>query len=190
MSDPITRGLHDLREECIAQAEPGRVADYIPELQYADPEAFGIVLESHEGDVYAAGESDVPFTIQSISKPFVYALAVEALGIDDVSARVGAEPSGEPFNAISLEPDTGRPANPLVNAGAILTTSLVPGGFERIAEGLSAFAGRTLEVDEAVYQSEHSTGHRNIAIAHLMRATGALRATCTPPPTTTSASAR
>jgi glutaminase len=174
MTDPITRGLHDLREECIARAEPGRVADYIPELQYADPEAFGIVLESHEGDVYAAGESDMPFTIQSISKPFVYALAVEALGIEDVSARVGAEPSGEPFNAISLEPGTGRPANPLVNAGAILTTSLVPGGFERIAEGLSAFAGRPLDVDEAVYRSEHETGHRNIAIAHLMRATGAL----------------
>ena len=91
------------------------------------------MLESHEGDAYAAGDATVEFTIQSISKPFVYALALEDLGLDAVFARVGAEPSGEPFNAISLEPGTGRPANPLVNAGAILTTSLVDGGFERIA---------------------------------------------------------
>ncbi|MDA0185162.1 glutaminase A [Solirubrobacter phytolaccae] len=174
MNDPITRVLDELRHECTRDAEPGRVADYIPELTHADPEAFGIVLESHDGDVYAAGDADVEFTIQSISKPFVYALAVEALGVEAVDARVGAEPSGEPFNAISLEPGTGRPANPLVNAGAILTTSLVPGGFDRIAEGLSAFAGHTLAVDDAVHASERETGDRNIAIAHLMRAAGAL----------------
>lgn len=172
--NPITRALEELREECIQDAPQGRVADYIPELAHADPHAFGIVLESHEGDVYAAGESDTPFTIQSISKPFVYALAVEALGLDAVAQRVGAEPSGEPFNAISLEPGTGRPANPMVNAGAILTTSLVPGGFGAIVKGLSAFAGRPLQLDEAVYTSERDTGDRNIAIAHLMRAAGAL----------------
>jgi glutaminase len=174
VNDPITRALGELREECIAQAPPGRLADYIPELTRADPDAFGIVLESHEGDVYETGETTMPFTIQSISKPFVYALAIDALGLDAVAQRVGAEPSGEPFNAISLEPGTGRPANPLVNAGAILTTSLVPGGFEAIAHGLSRFAGRTLELDEAVYTSECDTGDRNIAIAHLMRAAGAL----------------
>lgn len=174
MTDPITRVLEELHAECLADAPPGELADYIPELAHADPDAFGIVLESHEGDVYATGDADTEFTIQSISKPFVYALAVDALGLDAVSARVGAEPSGEPFNAISLEPGTGRPANPMVNAGAILTTSLVPGGFARIAEGLSAFTGRTLALDAAVHESERRTGDRNIAITHLMRAAGAL----------------
>jgi glutaminase len=175
VSDPITRALDALRRECIADAGEGALADYIPELSRADPSQFGIVLESHEGDAYAVGDAAAPFTIQSISKPFVHALALEDLGLDAVYARVGAEPSGEPFNAISLEPGTGRPANPLVNAGAILTTSLVRGGFERIAAGLSAFAGRTLEVDEAVFATERRTGDRNRAIAHLMRGAGSLR---------------
>jgi glutaminase len=172
--DPITGALEAIRHECVVAAADGVLADYIPELSRADPELFGLVLESHDGDAYSAGDATVEFTIQSISKPFVLALAVEDLGLDAVLARVGCEPSGEPFNAISLEPGTGRPDNPLVNAGAILTTSLVHGGFERIAGCLSAFAGRPLGVDEAVYESERETGDRNRAIAHLMRAAGSL----------------
>jgi glutaminase len=175
MVDPITAALEAIRHECVIGGAPGVLADYIPQLALADPELFGLVLESHEGDAYSAGDATAQFTIQSISKPFVYAMAVEQLGLDAVFERVGAEPSGEPFNAISLEPGTGRPDNPLVNAGAILTTSLVAGGFERIAEELSAFAGRSLEVDEAVFESERETGDRNRAIAHLMRAAGSLR---------------
>jgi glutaminase len=132
MVDPITGALETIRLECVADAPEGVLADYIPQLSRADPGLFGLVLESHDGDAYSAGDAAAEFTIQSISKPFVYALAVEALGLDAVLARVGAEPSGEPFNAISLEPGTGRPDNPLVNAGAILTTSLVRGGFERM----------------------------------------------------------
>ena len=192
MTDPITRVPRtSCCDECTAQAGPGRVADYIPELTHADPDAFGIVLESHDGDVYAAGDADVPFTIQSISKPFVYALAVEALGLDAVDARVGAEPSGEPFNAISLEPGTGRPANPLVNAGAILTTSLVPGGFERIAEGLSAFAGHELagrrrRATRPSATPATATSPSPTSCARRARST----ATSTPSSTTTSASAR
>jgi len=176
MTDPITSALESLLHECIGDAAPGALADYIPELSRADPSLFGIVLESHEGDAYAVGDATMPFTIQSISKPFVYALALEELGLDAVDERVGTEPSGEPFNAISLEPGTGRPANPMINAGAILTTSLVDGGFERIASGLSAFAGRPLEVDDAVFESECRTGDRNRAIAHLMRGAGSLTA--------------
>jgi glutaminase len=174
VSDPITTALESLLDACAAEDSGGTLADYIPELALADPGQFAIVLESHDGDAYAAGDADAPFTIQSISKPFVYALALEDLGLDAVFARVGAEPSGEPFNAISLEPGTGRPANPMINAGAILTTALVDGGFERIASGLSAFAGRALEVDEAVFESERRTGDRNRAIAHLMRGAGSL----------------
>jgi glutaminase len=174
--DPITSALEALLRECVHDAPGGALADYIPELAHADPDWFGIVLESHDGDAYAAGDAGTAFTIQSISKPFVYALALEQLGLDAVDAHVGCEPSGEPFNAISLEPGTGRPVNPMVNAGAILTTALVDGGFERIAHGLSAFAGRPLQVDEAVYASEHRTGDRNRAIAHLMRGAGSLTA--------------
>jgi glutaminase len=175
MSDPITAALERLLRESAADAAEGVLADYIPELARADPEQFGIVLESHEGDAYAVGDADAPFTIQSISKPFVYALALEELRLEAVDARVGTEPSGEPFNAISLEPGSGRPANPMVNAGAILTTALVPGGFERLAAGLCAFAGRALDVDERVFASERRTGDRNRAIAHLMRAAGSLQ---------------
>jgi glutaminase len=173
-ADPITAALDAIRHECIMGAAGGVLADYIPELSRANPELFGLVLESHDGDAYSVGDAAVEFTIQSISKPFVFAMAVEELGLDAVLARVGCEPSGEPFNAISLEAGTGRPDNPLVNAGAILTTSLVRGGFDQIAACLSAFAGRPLGFDDAVYESERETGDRNRAIAHLMRAAGSM----------------
>lgn len=111
----------------------------------------------------------------------MYALALAELGPEEVGRRVGSEPSGEAFNAISLEPGTGRPDNPMVNAGAIVTTSLIAAdgsgqGFERIRSCLSAFAGRPLDVDEAVYASETATGDRNRALAYLMRAAGSLTA--------------
>lgn len=113
-------------------------------------------------------------SIQSISKPVVFALALDELGRDEVIRHVGVEPSGEPFNAISLEPQTGRPANPLINAGAIAATALVARAEPSarpatIATGLLRFAGRELAIDEAVYASESATGHRNRALAHLLR---------------------
>jgi glutaminase len=159
----------------------GALADYIPELATADPDRFGIALTSLRGRVYSAGDDRQAFTIQSSSKPFVYALALGELGMDVVERHVGFEPSGEPFNAISLDAVTGRPDNPLVNAGAIVTTSLVPGAdqdarFARIRAFLSACAGRPLDVDERVFRSEHATGDRNRALAHLARSTGVLGA--------------
>jgi len=176
--DPIGDLLGRIRAE-FAGDDRGEVADYIPELSTADPGAFGLALVGVAGSRYEAGESAMPFTIQSVSKPFVYALALADAGTEDVLARVGVEPSGEGFNAISLEPGTGRPDNPLINAGAILTTSLVAGGdpgerFERILDLLSRCAGRGLSVDTSVYRSEHDTGDRNRALAHLMRAAGSL----------------
>ena len=125
--DPIGDLLGRIRAE-FAGDDRGAVADYIPELSTADPGDFGLALVGVAGSRYEAGESAVPFTIQSVSKPFVYALALADAGTEGVLARVGVEPSGEGFNAISLEPGTGRPDNPLINAGAILTTSLVAGG--------------------------------------------------------------
>ncbi|WP_439593280.1 glutaminase A [Microbacterium sp.] len=171
--DPITALLDDVLAE-IAPQDAGAPADYIPELAAADPERLAFAVVGPHGRVRAVGDDAAEFTIQSISKPFVLALALQEQGRDRVLSRVGVEPSGEPFNAISLEAGTGRPANPMINAGAIAVSSLVPGDdvderTARVVETLSAFAGRSLWVDEAVYASESATGDRNRALAHLLR---------------------
>jgi glutaminase len=176
--EPVKTALDVFHGELLS-LDGGHVADYIPELAQADPDRFGLALVSMDGHRYAAGDAQVPFTIQSISKPFVFALALGDLGEEEVLSRVGVEPSGEAFNAIRLEPGTGRPPNPMVNAGALLTTSLVQahdseGRFARILEFLSAFAGRELAVDERVYASERATANRNRALAYLMRSLGSL----------------
>jgi len=178
--DPIGDALVRLRAEFLDD-DRGSVAGYIPQLATADPDEFGLALVGVAGSVYGAGEADRTFTIQSISKPFIYALALTDVGVDDVLERVGVEPSGEAFNAISLEPGTGRPSNPMINAGAILTTSLVRAAgpverFERILDVLSRCAGRPLGVDDAVFRSERDTGDRNRALAYLMRSAGSLTA--------------
>lgn len=154
----------------------GEVASYIPELAAADPDWFGISMVTADGSVYEVGDTRREFTIQSISKPLTFALALEAIGEEEVRRHVDVEPSGEAFNSITLQPGTGRPLNPMVNAGAIATTSLIePLGFEkpidRILNEYSAFAGRDLSVDENVFESENETGHRNRAIGYLLRNT-------------------
>lgn len=158
----------------VASDGSGETAAYIPELAEADPDLLAFGLVGPRGRVFTAGDESAPFTIQSMSKPFVLALALELHGRDEVFRRVGAEPSGEPFNAISLEARTGRPANPMVNAGAIATTALIPGAdvderTARIVGMMSKFAGRSLWIDEAVYASESATGDRNRALAHLLK---------------------
>jgi glutaminase len=151
----------------------GTVADYIPELKKADPHRFGVCLATIDGHVYEVGDSAVPFTIQSISKAFVFALALELLGAERVESVIGVEPSGDAFNSIRLRPDN-RPYNPMVNSGAIACSGLIhkakgDEAFECILAALGRFAGRTLEVDEAVFASERETGDRNRAIAYLLR---------------------
>jgi len=155
----------------------GEVASYIPELASADPAWFGISMVTADGAVYEVGDTRREFTIQSISKPLTYALAQEAIGEEEVRRHVDVEPSGEAFNSITLQPGTGLPLNPMVNAGAIATTSLIePIGFEkpidRILHEYSEFAGRHLKVDEEVFNSENETGHRNRAIAYLLKNAG------------------
>lgn len=178
LSRPIRRAL-ELAVEAVLPVRDGAVADYIPELAKADPEHLGVALVSGRGTVHEVGDTEVPFTIQSVSKPFVYALALQTHGLAKVCEHVGLEPTGEPFNAISLESDTGRPGNPMINAGAIVTTSLIPGDTAAeksavIAAGLAAFAGRELEVDEAVFGSEFDTGDRNRALGYLTQSAGTL----------------
>lgn len=171
----------DAIKELLFQVESdtsGTLADYIPQLAEVDPEGLALSVVSPDGHVYSAGDDDRLFTLQSASKPFVYALALAQHGPQVVHQRVGVEPSGEPFNAISLDGD-GRPANPMVNAGAIVTSAMVEGAtpderFEWIRQVLSAFAGRELQLDEAVYHSEAATGHRNRALANLALSAGTL----------------
>ncbi len=154
--------------------QEGKVADYIPELFKANPNWFGICIATTDGQVYEVGDSQQPFTIQSISKPFTYGIALEDNGREAVLAKVGVEPTGDAFNSIRLNPATGQPANPMINAGAIATTSLVLGKtsqqkIARILETFSRYVGHDLTIDEAVYRSESETGHRNRAISHLLR---------------------
>jgi glutaminase len=156
-----------------AQLNDGNVATYIPELGKADPNDFGICIVTSDGRVFEAGTCDRTFTIQSISKPFTFGMALEELGHQHVFQRVGVEPSGEPFNSIELQAGTNRPFNPMVNAGAITVTALLHArhgreAFDRILSKFSCAAGRQLTIDEAVYASESSTGHRNRAIAYLL----------------------
>ena len=151
----------------------GNVADYIPELGKADPAHFGICLATIDGHVYEVGDSRAPFTIQSMSKPFVFALALDTLGAERVERAIGVEPSGDPFNSIRLNAEN-HPFNPMVNAGAIACSGLIheakgAGAFDYIRQALGRFAGRELGIDEAVYLSESATGDRNRAIGYLLR---------------------
>ncbi len=172
-NSPVQDYIEAIHAE-LAGDNSGALADYIPELTHADPEWFGIAIATADGAVYETGHSRQPFTIQSISKPFVYGLALEDHGRGDVFRKIGVEPTGDAFNSISLESRSGRPFNPMINAGAIATTGLVLGRshetrFQRILDLFQRYCGSALSVDQAVYESESRTGHRNRAIGHMLR---------------------
>ncbi len=161
--------LSDLRD--------GAVADYIPELAKAAPDRFGMAFATTDGVVYSVGDCTVPFSIQSVSKPFAYGDALMRLGSDAVMRKVGVAPTGDAFNAIVLDDRNNRPFNPMVNAGAIAVCALADGATPdarttAMVALFSRFAGRPLEIDPAVYRSESDTGHRNRAIAYLMLNSG------------------
>ena len=173
--NPTTPLLQFLQQslEKHAADNSGVVANYIPELAKANPAHFGISLATIDGYVYEVGDSSIPFTIQSISKAFVFALALETVGATVVEETIGVEPSGDAFNSIRLNSGN-RPFNAMVNSGAIACSGLIykaegRNAFERIRQSLSRFAGRQLSVDDAVFLSEYATGDRNRAIAYLLR---------------------
>ncbi len=175
---PFARFLARCHAE-FSKDDSGEVASYIPELSLADPSHFGIAVTTVDGFVYEIGDSTVEFTIQSISKAFVFAVALELVGAERVEALVGVEPSGDAFNSIRLRSDN-KPFNPMVNAGAIACTGLIceregDGAFERLLNALSRFAGRQLEVDQPTFRSERESGDRNRAIAYLLRNHGVLQ---------------
>jgi glutaminase len=156
----------------------GTVADYIPVLAEVDPSLFGVCVSEVDGPTHAAGDTGFEFSVQSISKAFVYALVCEALGHEPVRDRVGVNNTGLAFNSVmALELNGGHPMNPMVNAGALATTALVPGEtpaeqWENVRTGLSRFAGRPLELDGVVYRSESETNSRNKALAQLLESYG------------------
>jgi glutaminase len=151
----------------------GKLACYIPELAKADPNWFGICVVGVDGQQFAVGDTQQLFTIQSISKVFVHGLALEDHGREQVLSKVGVEPTGDAFNAIILDEQSKRPYNPMVNAGAIATTSLIKGkgATERLNRLLAMFErymGHESFIDMPTFMSERTTGHRNRAMAHLM----------------------
>jgi len=175
---PLHRFLIGFHAE-IQKDNSGAVASYIPELKKSDPNHFGVSLATIDGHIYEVGDCNVPFTIQSISKAFVFALALELLGAETVEAIIGVEPSGDSFNSIRLRHDN-RPHNPMVNSGAIACSGLIhcvkgKNAFDYIRVALGRFAGRDLDVDEPVFASERASGDRNRAIAYLLRNYGVVK---------------
>ena len=172
-ASPMRQYLNELHSR-YKGVKDGAVASYIPELARANPDWFGISVTTVGGESFSVGDHAQSFTIQSISKPFVYGLALEEHGREIVNQRVGVEPTGDAFNSlIKLDEKSKRPHNPMVNAGAIATASLIKGPdptsrLRKLLAMLENYTGREPAVDVAIFVSEKSTGHRNRAIAHLM----------------------
>ena len=178
---PIKRIVEEIAETACARPDRGEVASYIPELAGVDPKAFGLVVIDAEGNVAAAGDSEIPFSIQSISKVFTLTLALGKFG-DRLWTRVGREPSGSAFNSIvQLEFERGIPRNPFINAGAIAVTDLILSGHqprEALGEILRFMQfvadDDSIIIDETVAASEQRTGFRNAALANYMKSFGVL----------------
>jgi len=178
---PAAEAVQAHVEEAYAQfrdRDDGAASEVYPALARASGDLFGICVADTSGTTYAAGDAEAGFAIMSVSKPFVFALVAEALGPDEARARLGVNATGLPFDsraAVEQGPD-GR-TNPMVNPGAIATTSLAPGAtagakWELIHDGLSRFAGRALEVDEEIYASASDTNHRNRELGLLLERHG------------------
>lgn len=180
MRSPVPDYLQEVLDGLADNAD-GAVADYIPDLANADPDVFGVAITTVDGRTHSSGDDDVEFSIQSISKPFAYAAALTDRGFDAVLETVGVEPSGEAFNELSLEGESRRPKNPMINAGAIATHHLLVGSGasvdDRVARALDFFsvlANRRLSIDDGVCRSELETADRNLAIAHMLRNYGVI----------------
>jgi glutaminase len=173
LPERVRQLLYEAHER-FAAVDEGQNADYYPALATVPRELFGICLAGTDGPSYAVGDAQHPFTIMSISKPFVFALVCQVYGPEASRAKLGVNATGFPFNSVvAFELNENRLTNPMVNPGALATTSLVPGDtaaekWQCIRDGLSRFAGRTLAVNEEVYASASASNHRNRGIASLL----------------------
>ena len=156
----------------------GENSQVYPALARVPRDLFGICVVETSGGVYAVGDTNHEFSIMSVSKPFVFALVCQEMGAEQAREKLGANATGLPFNSLAaIERSADGRTNPMVNAGAIATTSLVPGAtveakWRFIHDGLSRFAGRTLPLNEEVYASASETNHRNQGIARLLQSVG------------------
>ena len=156
----------------------GENSKVYPALARVPSDLFGICVVGTSGNVYAAGDAEYEFTIMSVSKPFVFALVCEAVGVEEARQKIGVNATGLAFNSLEgIERDPDGRTNPMVNSGAIATTSLVPGAsleakWKFIHDGLSRFAGRTLPLNDEVYASASETNYRNQSIARLLQSYG------------------
>ncbi len=175
----LVRALVDDAYERFRANTDGETSSVYPALRDAPPDRFGIAVVATSGDLHTVGDADDEFAIMSVSKPFVFALVCDALGPEPMrSRRVGANATGLPFNSLeAVERSEDGRTNPMVNPGAIATTSRVSGRRPRVAlvvraRGPLRFAGRSLGVDEAVYGSASETNHRNRELARALDARG------------------
>jgi glutaminase len=158
----------------------GELSSVYPALSAADPGHFGLAVASVAGDVVTSGDAYVTFPLMSIAKPFVFALVCDTVGLDEIRRRVGVNATGLAFNSASaVERDPRGRTNPMVNPGAIATSSLVPGveveqRWQLVLDTLSRCAGRLLELDDDILESARATNHRNRALANLLTGVGAL----------------
>jgi glutaminase len=156
----------------------GENSQVYPALARAARDLFGVCVAGTSGKIYAAGEADHEFSIMSVSKPFVFALVCQEIGPEQAREKLGANATGMPFNSLAaVERSSDGRTNPMVNAGAIATTSLVPGAdanakWQFIYDGLSRFAGRKLALNDEVYTSASETNYRNQGIARLLQSFG------------------
>jgi glutaminase len=169
------RALVDEAHERFKNVTDGKNSDVYPALARVPSELFGICVVGTSGNVYAVGEAEHEFSIMSVSKPFVFALVCQALGHEEARRKLGVNATGLAFNSLgAIERSADGRTNPMVNSGAIATTSLVPGAspearWQFIHDGLSRFAGRTLPLNEEVYASATATNFRNQSIARLLQ---------------------
>lgn len=168
------QALLDVAHERFSPIDEGENSSVYPALAAVPRDLFGICVAGTDGAVSAAGDAAYLFSIMSVSKPFVFALVCQALGASTVREKLGVNATGLPFNSvIAFELHADRLTNPMVNPGALATTSLAPGEtadekWQFIHDGLSRFAGRPLALNEEVYASASATNHRNQGIARLL----------------------
>jgi len=172
------RALVDEAYERFRAEGEGQVSQVYPALARARPELFGISVANTTGDVHSVGDAEAPFTIMSVAKPFVFALVCDAIGWEETREKIGVNATGLAFNAVeAISGDRDGRTNPMVNPGAIATTSLVPGSspddrWRSIVDRLSAFAGRPLGLDDEVYASASETNLRNRELVALLERHG------------------
>lgn len=180
MTDISPDLLAEILDE-VRRDDSGEVTPHLDGYEHPAPDALALAVCDLDGHVVSAGDAEALFDLQSASKPFVYALALDQKGVDAVAARIGVEPSGEAFNEISLEAGTGRAPNALVNAGALAAHALVgeedddeDSRFEQIRVLISRLVGREVGVDEQIIEIESRSANRNQALAHLLAEEGSL----------------